>query len=68
MAIVAMNGALGRPPPMFMDLRPINEHTVVVGDYEIADQLIKASKTFFYKPSEVDSGGALHWRIVSPVS
>ncbi|ETS73376.1 hypothetical protein PFICI_14981 [Pestalotiopsis fici W106-1] len=50
MAIVAMNRALNRPPLMFMDLRPINEPMVVVGDYEIADQITKASKIFPTSP------------------
>ncbi|KAI0006913.1 cytochrome P450, partial [Xylariaceae sp. FL0662B] len=50
LAIVAMNRALGRPPLMFIDLRPINDPMVVVGDYEIADQITRASKIFPASP------------------
>ncbi|KAF3012434.1 hypothetical protein E8E14_011475 [Neopestalotiopsis sp. 37M] len=50
MAIVAMNRALDRPPLMFMDLRPVGDPMVVVGDYEIADQVSKASKIFPTSP------------------
>lgn len=46
MAIVAMNRALGRPPLMYIDMRPINDPMVVVGDYEIAEQVTKASTIF----------------------
>lgn len=45
-AIVAMNRALGRPPLMLIDMRPISDPIVVVGDYEVAEQLTKASKMF----------------------
>lgn len=50
LAIVSMNRALGRPPLMFIDMRPINDPMVVVGDHEIADQLTKASKIFPTSP------------------
>ncbi|RYP80361.1 hypothetical protein DL769_002510 [Monosporascus sp. CRB-8-3] len=50
MAMVAMSQALGRPPLMFVDMRPINDPLVVVGDPEIADQLTKASKVFPTSP------------------
>ncbi|KAI1204237.1 cytochrome P450 [Annulohypoxylon truncatum] len=50
LAIVAMNRALGRPPLMLIDMRPISKPIVVVGDYEIADQLTKASKLFPTSP------------------
>ncbi|KAI1503597.1 cytochrome P450 [Biscogniauxia marginata] len=50
LAIVVMNRALGRPPLMFIDMRPINDLMVVVGDYEISDQLTKASKIFPTSP------------------
>ncbi|KAK8042956.1 hypothetical protein PG994_013439 [Apiospora phragmitis] len=50
MAIVAMSQALGRPPLMFVDLRPISQPMVVVGDHDIADQLTKATPTFPTSP------------------
>ncbi|KAF7523251.1 hypothetical protein G7054_g11825 [Neopestalotiopsis clavispora] len=57
MAIVAMNRALDRPPLMFMDLRPVGDPMVVVGDYEIADQISKASKIF---PTSPPKSASLH--------
>ncbi|KAI7786122.1 hypothetical protein LA080_004506 [Diaporthe eres] len=50
MAMIAMSKALGRPPLMFVDMRPLNDPLVVVGDPEIADQLTKASKVFPTSP------------------
>ncbi|KAL1854832.1 hypothetical protein Daus18300_011348 [Diaporthe australafricana] len=50
MAMIAMSKALGRPPLMFVDMRPLNDPLVVVRDPEIADQLTKASKVFPTSP------------------
>ncbi|KAK8075558.1 hypothetical protein PG997_010221 [Apiospora hydei] len=50
MAIVAMNQALGRPPLMFVNLRPISQPMVVVGDHNIADQLTRATPAFPTSP------------------
>lgn len=50
MAMIAMSKALGRPPLMFVDMRPLSDPLVVVGDPEIADQLTKASKVFPTSP------------------
>ncbi|KAI0108916.1 cytochrome P450 [Nemania sp. FL0031] len=50
LAMVAMNKALGRPPLMFIDLRPIGEPLVVVADHKIADAVTRASKEFPTSP------------------
>ncbi|KAK7913945.1 cytochrome P450 [Apiospora marii] len=50
MAIVAMSQALGRPPLMFVDLRPVSQPMAVVGDHDIADQLTRATPTFPTSP------------------
>lgn len=46
LAIVAMHRALGRPPLMFLDMRPISDPMVVVANYDIAEQITKSSDTF----------------------
>ncbi|KAK8121735.1 hypothetical protein PG984_010405 [Apiospora sp. TS-2023a] len=50
MAIVAMSQALGRPPLMFIDMRPIALPMVVVNDHDIADQLTKVTPIFPTSP------------------
>ncbi|KAI0200172.1 cytochrome P450 [Astrocystis sublimbata] len=54
LALVDMSKALGRPPLMFVDLRPISEPVVVVADHEIADAITKASKSFPTSPPKSD--------------
>ncbi|KAI9154649.1 putative sterigmatocystin biosynthesis P450 monooxygenase stcS [Paramyrothecium foliicola] len=49
-AMVAMHRALGRPPLMFVDMRPVGDPMVLVGDADIADQLTKASAAFPTSP------------------
>ncbi|KAJ4391006.1 hypothetical protein N0V93_004619 [Gnomoniopsis smithogilvyi] len=41
LAFAAINEALGRPPLMFVDLRPFGPPMVIVRDHEIAEQIIK---------------------------
>lgn len=41
LAFAAINEALGRPPLMFLDLRPFGPPMVVVRSYAIAEQIIK---------------------------
>ncbi|KAK8016622.1 cytochrome P450 [Apiospora rasikravindrae] len=50
MAIAAMSQALGRPPLMYVDLRPISQPMAVVGDHNIADQLTRATPIFPTSP------------------
>ncbi|KAK7987043.1 hypothetical protein PG988_002031 [Apiospora saccharicola] len=50
MAIVAMSQALGRPPLMFIDMRPIALPMVVVADHDIADQFTKPTPIFPTSP------------------
>lgn len=45
-----MHRALGRPPVIFIDLRHISPPLVVVGSYEVAEQIVKASSRFPYGP------------------
>ncbi|KAJ2990196.1 hypothetical protein NUW58_g3073 [Xylaria curta] len=41
-----MHNALGRPPLMFIDLRPVSHPIVVIANHEIAEQVSKASSLF----------------------
>ncbi|KAI1420271.1 cytochrome P450 [Xylaria sp. FL1777] len=45
-SFVAMHEELGRPPLMFVDLRPVNLPMVLVTNHEIAEQVSKASNLF----------------------
>ncbi|KAI0971270.1 cytochrome P450 [Xylaria arbuscula] len=46
MALADMHQDLGRPPLMFVDLRPLNHPIVVITNHEIAEQVSKASILF----------------------
>ncbi|KAI0201797.1 cytochrome P450 [Astrocystis sublimbata] len=37
---------LGRPPLMYVDLRPVNRPMVLISDYHIAEQISRSSKEF----------------------
>ncbi|KAK4206888.1 cytochrome P450 [Rhypophila decipiens] len=50
LAFVAMHQALGRAPLMFLDARPIGDPVVIVGSYEIAEQISKSSNIFPTSP------------------
>lgn len=39
---------IGSPPFFMLDMRPINPPTVVIANYELAEQLSKPSKGFPY--------------------
>ncbi|KAK0630535.1 cytochrome P450 52A11 [Bombardia bombarda] len=41
-----MHDTIGRPPLMFVDLRPVNRPMVLVTSHEIAEQISRASKLF----------------------
>lgn len=43
-----MHKALGSPPVMLLDLRPVSSPLVVVGSYEVAEQIVRASSRFPY--------------------
>ncbi|KAI1352317.1 cytochrome P450 [Xylaria sp. FL0043] len=45
-----MHEALGRPPLMFVDLRPINRPMVLITNHEIAEQVSRASELFPTSP------------------
>ncbi|KAI0860528.1 cytochrome P450 [Xylaria cubensis] len=47
LAFQAISEALGRPPLMFMDLRPFGQAMVIVGSHEVAEQV---SKTYKHLP------------------
>ncbi|KAI0868502.1 cytochrome P450 [Hypoxylon argillaceum] len=49
-AIASMHEALGRPPAMLIDLRPISPPLLVIGSYEVAEQIVKASSRFPHSP------------------
>ncbi|KAK3374273.1 cytochrome P450 [Lasiosphaeria ovina] len=50
MAIVALHRDLGRPPLMYLDMRPVGDAMVVVGNSDIADQITKSSDAFPTSP------------------
>ncbi|KAK2615795.1 hypothetical protein N8I77_002522 [Diaporthe amygdali] len=52
-AFAAMHEALGRPPVMFVDLRPIASPMLVVASYKIAEQIAKPSDGFPHSPPKV---------------
>ncbi|KAH7317047.1 cytochrome P450 [Stachybotrys elegans] len=43
MAFAAMHKALGRPPVMLVDLRPVASPMLIVGSHDVAEQVSKAS-------------------------
>ncbi|KAI1169481.1 cytochrome P450 [Nemania sp. FL0916] len=49
-AIASMHEALGRPPVMLIDLRPVSPPLLVVGSYEIAEQIVKSTSRFPHSP------------------
>ena len=53
MSFAHMHRVLGRPPVMLVDLRPVASCMVVVGSYEIAEQMSKASDRWPYTPPKV---------------
>lgn len=50
LAMMAMHRALGRPPLMFVDVRPIADPMVVVANYDIAEQITKSTDIFPTSP------------------
>ncbi|RYP79567.1 hypothetical protein DL770_006613 [Monosporascus sp. CRB-9-2] len=46
MIFTEMHEALGRPPLMLVDLRPVNRPVVLVTNHEIAEQVSQASKLY----------------------
>ncbi|KAI0153282.1 cytochrome P450 [Xylariaceae sp. FL1272] len=48
LAFKAINESLGRPPLMFLDLRPVGPAMVVIRSHEIAEQVVKAHKNLPY--------------------
>lgn len=50
MAFAAMYDTLGRPPVMLVDLRPVSSPMLVIGSYEVAEQITKATSQFPCSP------------------
>lgn len=55
-----MHEILGRPPLMFVDLRPINRPMVLVSSHEVAEQVSRASKAFPTSIPKTDLSYLLH--------
>ena len=53
MAFAAMHEAIGRPPVMLVDLRPVNSCLLIVGSYQVAEQISRSSDQFPYAPPKV---------------
>lgn len=45
-----MHEALGRPPVMLVDLRPVTNPLLVVASYKVAEQVARSSDRFPYSP------------------
>jgi cytochrome P450 len=63
-----MSKALGQPPLMLIDLRPIRPPMVIVGSHEIAEQISKASKLFPYSIPKMPQGYDHMVHIIGPTS
>lgn len=50
MAFAAMHQALGRPPVMLVDLRPVASPMLVIGSYEVAEQIMRSSDAWPHAP------------------
>ncbi|KAJ8132862.1 hypothetical protein O1611_g762 [Lasiodiplodia mahajangana] len=61
-----MSEALGRPPLMLVDLRPISKPMVVIMNHEIAEQVSRASTLFPTSPPKVSFKHLEH--LVGPTS
>ncbi|XXH02119.1 hypothetical protein Hte_008487 [Hypoxylon texense] len=53
---IQMNNDLGRPPLMFVDLRPVNRPMVLIRSHEIAEQISKASTLYPTSTPKSDLG------------
>lgn len=53
MAFAAIYEAIGRLPVMLVDLRLVNSCIFVVGNYEVAEQIVRSSDCFLYGPPKV---------------
>ena len=49
-----MHEALGRPPLMLVDFRPVNHPMLLVTSHEIAEQVSKPSKLYPTSPPKAD--------------
>ena len=57
MIFTAMHAALGRPPLMLVDFRPVTRPMVLVTSHEIAEQIVQPSKLF---PNSVPKASLKH--------
>ncbi|KAM7189863.1 Cytochrome P450 [Naviculisporaceae sp. PSN 640] len=57
MIFTAMHAAIGRPPLMLVDFRPVTRPMVLVASHEIAEQIAKPSKQF---PTSVPKASLKH--------
>lgn len=55
-----MHESLGRPPLMFVDLRPVNRPMVLISSHEVADQISKGSPKFPTSIPKSDLSYMLH--------
>ncbi|OTB06456.1 hypothetical protein M426DRAFT_258748 [Hypoxylon sp. CI-4A] len=53
---IQMNNDLGRPPLVFVDLRPVNRPVVLIRSHEIVEQISKASKLYPTSTPKSDLG------------
>ena len=53
MAFAEMHESLGRPPVMVVDMRPVASCMLIIGSYDIAEQISKATDKFPVTPPKV---------------
>jgi hypothetical protein len=57
-----MLSSIGRPPLMFVDLRPINPPLVLIASHDIAEQMSKPSKIYPLSPPKSPT-----WKHMMPI-
>lgn len=68
LAFAAINQALGRPPLMFLDLRPFGPPMVIVRNHEVAEQIVKPFKSYPYSLPKMPSVYGHMMHVTGPTS
>ncbi|KAL1848924.1 hypothetical protein Daus18300_013433 [Diaporthe australafricana] len=68
LAFAAINEALGRPPLMFLDLRPFGPPMVIVRNHEVAEQIVKPFKSYPYSLPKMPSVYGHMMHVTGPTS
>ncbi|KAM7190409.1 Cytochrome P450 [Rhypophila sp. PSN 637] len=68
LSFVEMHREMGRPPLMFVDMRPIADPVVVVGNYDVAEQITRTSDTFPTSPPKSEKSTTRLVHLTGPTS